>query len=196
MLRVIIIFDNLINQLKTLQITLILYVKSNNVEDTYDCLLCPKSYKFLEELMHHLNLEHRSLSPELLEESTKSRETKKQLGNYMDKCSGKSSYECPTCYEMFSSLEKLQEHGHTEHNRELAVDFIEKLKKLGSLDDDHPPICEKCNREFLGLITTRIDSKVLSVCFNCYENYYGKNMLLRVTIGTPDEMIEKLKKPL
>ena len=56
------------------------------------------------------------------------------------------------------------------------------------------PICEKCNRKFLGLVVTRMNNKVQNVCFNCYEDYYGSNALLRLTIGTPDKMVEKFKK--
>lgn len=162
----------------------------------YDCVFCPNEYEEFEDLLHHLELEHVGISPKLLDESTKSRETKKQLGDYMDQDSKGMGYECCHCYELFSSLEKLSKHGQNVHQVEFNPLFIEKLKNMKKLDKEFPPICEKCNRAFLGLIITRMNNKIQKVCFNCYGDYYGANALLRLTIGTPDEMVKKLKKPL
>lgn len=166
------------------------------MKKSYTCLLCPNQYDVFEDLIHHMKLEHRGISSKLLEESTKSRETKKQLGDYLDKGDERIGFECCHCYEMFSSLEKLSEHGKTAHQVQFEPKFLEKLSEIKKLHNKNPPICEKCNRSFLGLVITKMNNKVQNVCFNCYENYYGKNTLLRLTIGTPDEMVEKLKKPI
>ena len=162
----------------------------------YDCIFCPNEYEEFEDLMHHLQLQHVGISSKLLDESTKSRETKKQLGDYINTNTKGTGFECCHCYEMFSSLEELSKHGETVHEIQFNPKFIEKLRKMKKLDNKNPPICEKCNRKFLGLVVTRMNNKVQNVCFNCYEDYYGANALLRLTIGTPDEMVEKLKKPL
>ena len=165
------------------------------MKKSYGCFFCSNKFTVFEDLMHHVKLQHVGISSQLLDESTKSRETKKQLGDYIDQTTSGMGFECCHCYQMFSSLDKLSEHGRNVHQVEFNPTFFEKLEELKKLDKSHPPICEKCHREFLGLVITRMDNAVKNVCFNCYENYYGKNALLRLTIGTPDEMLKKLKKP-
>jgi len=64
------------------------------------------------------------------------------------------------------------------------------------MESTKPPICERCNRKFVGVIFTKINEKVTNVCFNCYENYFGKNALRRLTIGTSDDMIKKMREPI
>lgn len=164
------------------------------------CFECTKEFEELEELLHHLNLEHQGMSSDTLKEATAAHQTKKQLGDYMGPNDGpnerRMGFECPHCYEMFSNLEKLSDHAKVVHQVQLAPDFLEKLQNMPKLDKDNPPICEKCHQKFLGLVTTKMDGIVIQVCFTCYENHYGANALLRLTIGTPDSMIEKMKKPL
>ncbi len=58
------------------------------------------------------------------------------------------------------------------------------------------PICQRCNQKFLGVIFTRIDNKVQNVCLNCYEEYFGKNALSRLTIGTNEDTIQKMRVPI
>lgn len=166
------------------------------MKKSHHCFLCTNKYDELEDLMHHVKLEHVGISPELLDESTKSRETKKQLGNYVNQSSSKTGFECCHCFEIFSSVDKLSEHGRDIHNVEFNPGFFEKLQELKKLNEQTPPICEKCNKQYLGLVVTRMDNKVKNVCFNCYEDHYGANALLRLTIGTPDDMIIKMKIPL
>jgi len=98
---------------------------------------------------------------------------------------------------MFSSIEKLNEHGIKEHGQMVNPEFMDKMKStIDGAQGKEQPICERCNRKFLGVIFTKIDNKVQNVCFNCYEDYFGKNALARLTIGTNDDMIAKLRKPL
>ena len=162
----------------------------------YECLICPNRYDELEDLMHHMNLEHVGISPKLLDESTKSRETKKQLGNYINQNNTKTGFECCHCFELFSSIDKLSEHGRVIHKVEFNPGFFEKLQELKKINEQHPPICQKCNKQYLGLVVTRMDGKIKNVCFNCYEGHYGANALLRLTIGTPEKMVLKMKTPL
>ncbi len=160
------------------------------------CLECPKEFEELEELLHHLHLEHQGISSEMLKQATAAHQTKQQLGDYVGPNDRGVGFECPHCYEMFSGLQRLSDHAREIHKVQFAPDFLEKLQNMPKLDKDNPPICEKCHQKFLGLVTTKINSKVVHVCFTCYENHYGANALLRLTIGTPDDMIEKMKKPL
>lgn len=162
----------------------------------YSCIFCPNKYDELEDLLHHVKLEHVGMSSELLEESTKSRETKKQLGDYIENTAKGVGFECCHCFEIFSSLDKLEQHGRKSHNVQFNPDFYKKLEELKKLERSDPPQCQKCNKKFIGLVITRMNNKVQNICFNCYENYYGANALLRLTIGTPDEMIIKMKEPL
>lgn len=162
----------------------------------FSCLLCPNGYDELDDLMHHVEVHHFGISPDLLEKATNAREIKKQLGDYLQPDKDGAAFECPLCFEMFSDLEKLDEHGKTIHDREFNPEFLKKLESMHKLTKDNPPVCEKCHREFYGLVTTRMENKVQNVCFDCYEKYFGANALRRLTIGTPDYMIEKMKKPL
>lgn len=36
----------------------------------------------------------------------------------------------------------------------------------------------------------------MNVCFNCYEDYFGANALARLTIGTNEDMIKKMRVPI
>ena len=132
------------------------------------CLICPKKFEKIEELIHHLKLEHKGISSELLKLATDAHQTKKQLGNYVEADNTGIGFECPHCYEMFSDLERLSDHGKKMHNVQFDPEFLKKLQNMPQPDKDNPPICDKC----------------------------GANALLRLTIGTPDDMIEKMKKPL
>jgi len=79
----------------------------------------------------------------------------------------------------------------------IRPEFVVKMKKMvKNIDDEKPPICEMCSRKFIGVIFTKINNKVMNVCFNCYEDYFGANTLARATMGTPDEMIKKMREPL
>lgn len=170
----------------------------NETETSYDCPICPKKYHLLEELLHHLHLEHKGISPERLEESAKARETKKQLGEYIGKDAKYRgvSFDCPECYEMFSESDKLNEHRKTVHRMQFTEDAKKKLKELPEYDDDTPPQCEKCNKFFYGLVICKMDGKPMKVCFNCYEDHYGVNALRQLTIGTPDDILSTLRKPI
>lgn len=162
---------------------------------TFECPFCPKKYEVLEEALHHLELDHIGMSSELLAHATKSLQTKKQLGDYVAPDREGTAFECPHCFDFFSDLKKLEEHGKTVHKVQFNLEFLQKLESMNSYDKNHPPVCDNCNKEFLGLITTKIDGTVKNVCFVCYEGHYGANALNRLTIGTPDDMIEKMRKP-
>jgi len=157
------------------------------------CLFCDKELTNVEDLMHHVILEHKGIENHLLENATMARETKKQLGDYVDADQKGSSVECNHCYEMFPNIDLLNDHTKKEHHIELNPEFFDKIRNTIESSQDQP-ICWKCNRTFLGVVFTKIDNQVRNICFNCYANYYGENALARLTIGTPDEMIKKMRK--
>lgn len=163
--------------------------------DSFPCIFCEKSLVTFDDLMHHMNLDHKGIDSKILSSATLARETKKQLGDYVDMDKKGATVECNFCFEMFPNLDTLNEHGKNEHGHELNPEFIEKMKNAIDLEKQHP-ICEMCNHKFLGVIFTKIDNKIQNVCFNCYEKYFGENALARLTIGTNENMIAKLRKPL
>lgn len=162
----------------------------------FECFFCDKEYNKIEEFEHHLNLDHQGMSSETLDNATTARETKKQLGDYVGTEAKGNAFECPLCFEMFTDLEKLKEHGFTQHQKIFEADFLEKLQSMPEFDENTPPVCEICNRKFLGLVISKFDGVVKKVCFNCYGDHYGENALTRLTIGTPDDVIKKMKDPL
>jgi DNA-directed RNA polymerase subunit RPC12/RpoP len=161
----------------------------------YPCLFCIKKFEEFEELMHHMNLEHVGIDKKRLQYATQARETKKQLGDYVGKGPEGVSYECPECFEIFPDIEKVNEHRKAIHQQQFTKEAEKKLRELPSFDEKNPPQCEKCKRLFFGLVVCKMDGKAMSVCFSCYENHYGINALRRLTIGTPDYIIEKMRKP-
>jgi len=160
------------------------------------CMICEKSFKVFDDLIHHLELEHKGIDSNLLEYGTEARETKKQLGDYIDETKKGVGMECPECFEMFSSIEKINEHTKKEHNKVIDQKFMTQMKKTINNTSKTSPICQRCNRKFLGVVFTRIDNKILNVCLNCYEEYFGKNALTRLTIGTNDDILQKMRIPL
>ncbi len=160
------------------------------------CMACEKSFKVFDDLVHHMKLEHKGICSELLEHGTEARETKKQLGNYIDVNKKGVGMECPECFEIFPDVEKINEHAKREHNRELDPRFIKIMKKTIKDTSESSPICQRCNQKFLGVIFTRIDNKIQNVCLNCYEEYFGKNALTRLTIGTNDDILQKMRIPI
>lgn len=161
------------------------------------CLYCEKELANFEDLMHHVILEHQGIENSLLEQGTKARETKKQLGNYVDVDQKGSSVECNFCFEIFPNIDLLNDHSKKEHNSQLNPEVIDKMRNtIGAAKGNEQPLCWKCNRTFLGVVFTKIDNQFRNICFNCYADYYGENALARLTIGTPDDMIKKLRKAL
>ena len=144
--------------------------------------------------MNHIILNHKGMENSLLENATMARETKKHLGDYVDLNNKSVGIECPECFEIFSNIDKIGEHAKIEHARELKPEFLAKMRK--KMDSIHHPICERCKRKFVGVVFTKINSKVTNVCFNCYEKYFGENALARLTIGTPDDIVKKMRKPI
>lgn len=160
-------------------------------------MFCDKKLANFDDMLHHILLNHKGITSEMLSNATLARETKKQLGNYVDESQEGSSVECNFCFEMFPSIEKLDEHGIKQHGQMINPEFIDKMKNtIDKAAEKEQPICERCNRKFLGVIFTKIDYKIQNVCFNCYEDYFGANALARLTIGTNDDMIAKLREPL
>jgi len=149
------------------------------------CMICEKSFKVFDDLIHHLELEHKGIDSNLLEYGTEARETKKGVG-----------MECPECFEMFSSVERINEHTEKEHNKVIDPKFMIQMQKTIHNSSKTSPICQRCNRKFLGVVFTRIDNQILNVCLNCYEEYFGKNALARLTIGTNDDILQKMRIPL
>lgn len=169
--------------------------KSNSIKK-YECLFCYNSYEDFDDLMHHMSVEHVGIASHLLEKATDARETKKELGDYLKANNKIAGFECPHCFEIFSNLDKLQNHGQNIHGLDFNPKFLKKLETLRNIDENNQPICEKCNRRFYGLVTTRIKNEIKNICFSCYENYFGKNALRRLTIGTPEEALEKMRRPI
>lgn len=164
--------------------------------ESIPCLFCDKQLENFEDLMHHTILNHKGMNKSLLENATAARETKKQLGDYIDINKKTVGMECPECFELFSSIDKLGEHAKIEHSRELLPEFLARIRKEIENSETIPPICERCKRAFIGVVFTKINNKVTNVCFNCYESYFGANALARLTIGTNEDMIKKLRTPL
>lgn len=160
------------------------------------CPLCEKEFQEFEEWKHHIELEHQGMSRELLQKATDAHQTKKELGEYVGTDKEGNAFECPHCFEMFVSLEKLQEHSKKEHNKFIDPIFLKKLQEMPHFNKDIPPQCEKCSLYFLGLVIAKINGAVKKVCFNCYAIHYGENALTRLTIGTPDETIKKMREPI
>ena len=160
------------------------------------CLMCEKSFKVFDDLMHHMELEHKGIDSNLLKNGTEARETKKHLGNYIDETKKGVGMECPECFEMFPDVEKINEHTKKEHNKVIDPKFMVQMQKTINNASKTSPICQRCNRKFLGVVFTRINNKILNVCLNCYEEYFGKNALTRLTIGTNDDILQKMRIPL
>ena len=161
------------------------------------CMYCEKVFANFEDLLHHLELDHIGMHSKLLQQATAARETKKQLGDYIDPTKKGVGMECPQCFELFSSLDKINEHAKKEHATELNPEFIKKMRKtIEATNNDSHPMCQRCHKLFLGVVFTRIDNKIQNVCLNCYEQYFGKNALSRLTIGTNDDVLDKMRKPL
>lgn len=146
--------------------------------------------------MHHLELDHIGIDSELLQQATLARETKKQLGDYINIETKGAGFECSICFEIFDNVDKLNTHGIYAHQKEINPEFIKDLKEMNDSFQDSPPTCKRCNRKFLGLVTTRINKEIQHVCFDCYEKYFGKNALNRITIGTPDDVLKKMRRAL
>lgn len=160
------------------------------------CLFCEKSFAVFDDLMHHIELDHKGMHPQLLQSGTQARQTKKQLGNYVDVNKKGVGLECPECFEIFPNTEKINDHAKLEHNRELDPKFIETMQKTLTESGEEPPICQRCNLRFLGLVFTKMDNKIQNVCLNCYENYFGINALTRLTIGTNEDTLKKMRTPI
>ena len=158
------------------------------------CLFCSKDFANFEDMMHHVILNHKGMEKSLLQNATMARETKKRLGNYVDLNKKDIGMECPECFEIFSNLDKLTEHARIVHDRILRPEFLEKMRK--KMDTSDPPVCQRCHKKYIGVVFTKINDKVMNVCFNCYEDYFGANALARLTIGTPDDMVQKMRTPL
>ena len=161
------------------------------------CLWCDKTFPVFDDLMHHVMQDHRGIKQQHLENATAARATKKQLGDYLNVTKKDVGMECPVCFEMFSKIDQLQKHSIKEHNRVLKPEFLAKMKeKIETLNYGEPPICELCNKKYVGVIFTKINNKIINVCFNCYGDYFGVNALQQLTIGTNEDMIKKMRTPL
>lgn len=160
-----------------------------------ECLLCDKTYDYFEDLLHHMELEHRPISSKTLDIATKARETLKQIGNPLENSSKLSANVCPDCFEIFPTVELIDQHRKKDHDVCLTSDAKKKLIALNKQVEKSPPKCEICNLQYQGLIVCRMKGKTVQSCFNCYEEYYDKNALQRLTLGQPDEMIKQMRTP-
>jgi len=165
----------------------------NNTKKLFQCFICPMEYNSHMDLFHHLDLNHKGIPTELLENGTKSRETKRSLGDYMDNSKKGTIFECCECFEIFPDSEKLCTHRLKQHNMMLTPEAEKKVKEL---DAENPPQCNRCKLYFRSIITTKIENKMQFVCLDCYEKYYGTNALAKLMIGTPDEMVAQMRKPI
>lgn len=161
----------------------------------YNCKLCPKSFQNLEDTLHHIILEHRGITKEQLKRGVAAEQTKKQLGDSILNGEAGVNYDCPECFEFFPSIDKLEEHRIKNHNSQLTNPAKEKLKELFELSQSKDPQCEICKKRYLGLVVCKMESKSVGACMNCYENYYGPNALHQITIGTPNELLKKMRIP-
>jgi len=161
------------------------------MEKPYPCPICSKGYNLPEDLFHHLNLDHQGIPTELLENGSKSRETKKNFSGYMDDSKKGTIFECCECFEIFPDSEKLSTHRIKQHNMMLTPEAEEKVKELNA---ENPPQCNRCDLYFRAIITTKIENKMQFVCLDCYEKYYGTNALAQLMIGTPDDMVARIRK--
>jgi len=166
--------------------------------DSIPCMFCEKDFANFDDILHHIRLEHQAIDSALLEKATRARDIKNQLGETVDPDAEGIGYECTECFEQFPSIDKLIIHGKKEHDRELKPEFIEKMKKIQDASNNGKvqPICQRCNKTFLAVVFTLIDNKVQNVCFNCYEDYFGVNALVRLTIGTNDDVLKKMREPI
>jgi len=166
--------------------------------DAIPCMFCEKNFANFDDILHHVQLEHQAIDSALLEKATMARDIKKQIGDNIDPNNEGIGFECAGCFDQFSSIDKLITHSKKEHDRELKPEFIEKMKKMRDASENGKvqPICQRCNKTFLAVVFTLIDDKVQNVCFNCYEDYFGTNALARLTIGTNEDTIAKMRKPL
>ena len=166
--------------------------------ESIPCMFCEKYFPNFEDILHHVILEHQAIDSALLEKATRARDIKNQLGETVDPDAEGIGYECTWCFEQFPSIDKLIIHGKKEHDRELKTEFIEKIKKIRDASDNGKvqPICQRCNKTFLAVVFTLIDNKVQNVCFNCYEDYFGANALARLTIGTNNDVLKKMREPI
>ena len=151
------------------------------------CPICPKEFEKFEELIHHLELEHKGISSDLLKLATDAHETKKQLGNYVEDNSTGVGFECPHCYEMFSDLKILSDHGNKVHNVQFNPEFLKKLQVdvhlayefCDQLTKEFESNNEKSEKEFEKLNTAANDRrkeatiKILSYVTNLDVNYGG-----------------------
>jgi len=158
--------------------------------------MCEKSFKEIAELYHHIDFEHSGIDTATLEMATESRNANKsEFDGIGDEGRG-TAFPCPECFELFSSLERIQEHRKYVHKMQLTKDAQKKLKEMPKAGDKIPPQCEKCKLYFMGLVICRMDNITLAACLSCYENHYGVNALRKLTIGTPDDTLDKMRKPL
>jgi len=164
-----------------------------NIAQLYICPFCSKEYTLSEDLLHHLNLDHQGISSELLENGAQARKTKKNLPDYMGDTKKGTVFECCECFEMFSDADRLKSHRLKQHNMMLTPEAEKKVKELNA---ENPPQCNRCHRYFHAIITTKIENETQFVCLDCYEKYYGTNALEQLMIGTPDEILTKIRKPI
>lgn len=162
---------------------------------TLHCFLCPKKFENVDEWAHHLSLEHKGLSKEQLSKAVEAHATKQQLGNYIDENAEGASFECPECFDIFPSIEKINEHRKKIHHLQFTDAAEDKLRKIHKQKENNPQ-CEVCTKLYCGLIVCVINAKTVASCFNCYAEHYGENALMQLTIGTPDQMIKKMRTPL
>lgn len=160
------------------------------------CLFCPKNFDYFQELLHHMKLDHSHIPSKILENATLARETKKQLGEYIAEGAKGIAFDCPECFEIFTDYEKLNIHRKKLHHMQFTDEAKKKLDNLPIFDENNPPQCERCAHLFLGLVICVIDGETVSVCLTCYEKHYGVNALRQITIGTPENILKKMREPL
>lgn len=162
----------------------------------FACRLCPKTFQNVTEVKHHLTLEHRGMSQDQLKQGSDAVQTKKQLSDYINNEITGINLDCPECFEIFPTVDKLEKHRIKNHDMGLTIEAHNKLKKIIESDEKEGHQCEICKNIFLGLIVCMMDGESVVACMNCYESHYGPNALIRLTIGTPNEMIKKMKIPI
>lgn len=158
--------------------------------------MCEKSFKEIAELAHHIHLEHSGIDSKKLKLATESRNANNSEFESIGKKGEGTNFICPDCFELFSSMDRLADHRKHIHKMQLTEDAQRKLKEMPKSGDKITPQCEKCKLYFVGLVICKIDNITLAACLSCYENHYGVNALRKLTIGTPDDTLDKMRKPI
>jgi len=158
------------------------------------CLLCPLLFNSSNELLHHMKMDHIT-APHNLQEQALIEKLYKEISRYsVTDGSDKSAFECPYCFHVFEEIDHLVEHGEKKHRITILPEFIVELQRINS-NPDAEANCTNCRESFRGLIVTKIKGKSEILCITCYEQFWGKNAAHRILMGTPENVVADMRRP-